>query len=514
MGRDRPGRAPRAERVTRRAESPQARHLEDRRALRKADPALDSRAPHPQAIVVSIAPDGLSAELSLDVRGAEPGIAPTPYAIGRALRKAGLRFGLRASAVRAAIDALAVEGHSHAVVALGAPPQHGVDAHLSLEMEIEKQVGEDVGERIDFRERGGVLNVSRGQHIGTWHLATEGTAGRTVRGEPLEARNGEPGQPRCGRDVKQVEVGEGHIHLHAQSDGALLLAADGTLSVVDLIESEGDVDYRMGNIDVSGSVFVRGTVRSRFRVTALGDIEVQGSIEDALVQADGNVSVHGGILGGEWGKIRAEKNVVAGYSQNAHIFAGADVELRNSDTGSDIEARGRIVAKDRRGCLRGGRYKAFAGIVACELGSERGLPTQVTVGSDPSLDRELDSVRKRLCKAQEAERKAVRNLGFVSAKATRRLSSNRAMNLRRSIKARREGRVAVERLLGRKRRLKSLQEAAGGCTINVRGTVHPGVEIRISGARFEVMRPLQNVRFAYDKELDQIQIDSFKHTTS
>ena len=60
-------------------------------------------------------------------------------------------------------------------------------------------------------------------------------------------------------------------------------------------EVDGDVDVSIGNISFVGSIIVRGTIRSGFKVEAEGDIEVWGNVEAATVQSQGNVIIRGNI---------------------------------------------------------------------------------------------------------------------------------------------------------------------------------------------------------------------------
>lgn len=73
----------------------------------------------------------------------------------------------------------------------------------------------------------------------------------------------------------------------------------GKVFVSDVYEVPADVDNSTGNIEYSGSVTVRGNVKGGFRISAKGDIVVEGIVEDAELYAGGQIIVKRGIHGME-----------------------------------------------------------------------------------------------------------------------------------------------------------------------------------------------------------------------
>ncbi|MCG8312222.1 MAG: FapA family protein [Pseudomonadales bacterium] len=100
-----------------------------------------------------------------------------------------------------------------------------------------------------------------------------------------------------------------------------------------------DVDLHTGNVDYDGSVMIKGDVTNGMCVTASSDVYVNGFIENARINAAGNVVIKQGIIG----KANAAKdpagidapdacyikgkNVMARYAQHAFIEAEDKVEL-------------------------------------------------------------------------------------------------------------------------------------------------------------------------------------------
>jgi hypothetical protein len=269
---------------------------------------------------------------------------------------------------------------------------------------------------------------------------------------------------------------------------------------VDLLEIAGDVDYGTGNIDATGCVLVRGTVRGKFRVTAKHDITVQASIEDAIVEAGDTLHVGASILGGPQGRVAAGSRISVKFAQNANVTCGGDVEIRDSDTNSVIECRGRLLATEARGVLRGGSYTALQGVRVRELGSALGAPTIVSVGTDPALARELREVQEALRAVEEKERKIQRSLGA----STSHVRAPQGLDARRHVKARRELVSSEASLKARKRQLEERLFAGAPPTVEVLGTVHAGVDIYIRGAHWRTQHAAERVRFCYDPETHDI----------
>lgn len=393
-----------------------------------------------------------------------------------AIRAAGVVHGLLPERIEAALRVCEERSAlpRPICIANGTPPVPGRDARIEIESEPEKIIGtlEQSVDQIDFHERQVVKNVRAGQRIAMWLPATSGVPGRRVDGAELLAVDGKETTPVARENVIATELEEGGIAFVAAIDGMLQVRPGNELAVLDLMEVPGDVDYDTGNIDADGSVLVQGTVRSEFRVTAKHDITVRESVEDATVFAGDVVFIEKGIFGGEHGRVSAGEHVSTRFAQNASIVCGGDVEIRDSDTNSVIECRGRLIATQGRGHLRGGRYTAFGGLVARELGSELGVTTIVSVGTDPVLASKLHDEREALLDAQEKGRKG----------------SDDAM------KARPAG------------------PEVHLCTtdlpfIEVLGRVHSGVDIYIRGAHLQTDSVAKHVRYRFDPETGKITVE-------
>lgn len=95
---------------------------------------------------------------------------------------------------------------------------------------------------------------------------------------------------------RNISISEDGLHLFSDVTGHVSLTG-GKVFVSDVYEVQADVDTSTGDINYAGSVHIHGSVRGGFVVTSRGDIVVDGSVEDAMLQAGGDIIVQCGIQG-------------------------------------------------------------------------------------------------------------------------------------------------------------------------------------------------------------------------
>ncbi|MCZ6598660.1 MAG: FapA family protein [Planctomycetota bacterium] len=432
----------------------------------------------------------------LDLRGPGAGEkAVEREELDAAIRAAHVVTGLQRRRIDAVFQAVAA-GRSPGRpirIAFGTRASPGRDARVEVLIDVEKSVGkvdEKTGQ-VDFRERNITPNARKGQHIGTWIPAATGTDGMGVDGTKVTSPVGKEAELLPAEGVETRELEDGRIEILAARDGVVLFPQPNQIVVTDLLEIKGDVDYETGNIDASGCVVVKGTVRSGFRVTAKYHIHVSEGIEAAVVKAGTDLIVGLGIIGDEHSLVSAERLVSIEFAQNARIRCGGDVEIRNSAMNSTIECRGRIVATEKAGRLRGGRYNATNGLIARELGSELGAPTSVCVGMNHEVMRKLAEVRGEI---EEVKEEAGERMRGTENPAEPRSEEELVR--------------AVKLLKAHRRRLEELAFASEPPTVEVLGLVYPGVRIQIRDTAIRVDETLEAVRYRYVPSSEEIEFEA------
>ena len=184
------------------------------------------------------------------------------------------------------------------LVAKGIPPKHGEDARIEYKVDVNKdqvKLEEDASGRVDYKKMNLVENVVVGQILAEKVAATPGKLGRTLFNRMIDARDGKDLEMKAGRNTILSDDG---TRIIAEINGQVVFA-HGKLNVDPVYRVQGDVGPRTGNIMFLGSVVITGNVLDNYEVKAAGNVEVQGSVQKAKVEAEGDIVVKQGIVGRE-----------------------------------------------------------------------------------------------------------------------------------------------------------------------------------------------------------------------
>ncbi|MHC4871382.1 MAG: FapA family protein [Planctomycetota bacterium] len=384
----------------------------------------------------------------------------------------------------------------------GTQPRKGRDAKLSLFFEENQTPGEaDEYGRIDYHERSVIRNVKAGQQLASVIPPEKGTPGKDVYGNEIPAEDGrelviQPGD--------NVNISQDKLKFFAETDGILLIKEE-LLSVTDILEIKGDVDFNSGNVHIDkGSVSITGTVKTDFTVEVADSIIVGESIEGADVKAGGDIEVKHGLLMQSKGCVNALGNISALFAENSNIVSGGDLIITNDITNCNINTKGKVIATKGKGKIMGGIIFADGGIEVNELGSDMGVATEIHFGGEPEnisgLNDEKNILQKNISKIERvigtadpkkillstpvAKRKAIAEIIKAKMAALSRISeieniSDEIMeNYRESLKVR----------------------------VNVLKVTHPGVKIFIAGKTISIDKDIQNCSIYYDAANSKIRI--------
>jgi uncharacterized protein len=375
-----------------------------------------------------------------------------------------------------------------------------------------------------------VHNVNPGDVLATRTPPTAGQPGISVCGEPIAAAPGKPARLRTGPGACMSEDGNtvpatlaGHAVLaNAATKGCRRASRDGlvwrlhapnpaesdTISVSSVYYVRGDVGPRIGHIDFVGSVIVVGNVDRGYHVKAAGDVEIQGSMAGGDVDAGGNISVRYGIHGHDGhGSVTAVGTVRAKFIEFASVHAGGNVYASDGVVHSSVCAGALVEVLGRHGSIIGGRVIAREMVRARDVGSERGIATEVAVGADPALIAEAHRVRARSNElTQQLGRVQQRLAHLQQAHRTGRLNALGRTELvqfhdlyRALLEQRAEVATRQQEML---ELLRALPEAA----VLVDGTCHAGVRVAIGGASHTVATPWQQVQFRRNPQTEAVDL--------
>lgn len=315
---------------------------------------------------------------------------PTFDQIMEKLHAEGVVFGIREEVIHRLLEE---KSNRLTLIAEGVYPVDGEDASLQYFFETDRVrlLPKELEDgRVDHRELSLVQSVQKGQVLVEKKPATPGVAGKNVLGEEVPAVAGKDVNLLAGKNV----VWDNN-RLIATCDGEPTKTGN-KVSVQLVHEIRGNVGYKTGNIDFIGSVHIRGDVESGFIVKAGGDVVITGNVEGGNIQAEGNITINGGIIGQDKSVIKCNGDLYARYIDHAQVDAEGTIKVRDAIMHSVVNSGQKVILGTKKGMIMGGVVRAADLIDVQFLGSKMGTQTEVEVGINPGFRRELNEIEKRL----------------------------------------------------------------------------------------------------------------------
>lgn len=279
-------------------------------------------------------------------------------------------------------------------IAQSKAPINGRKEYFEPIIDIQKKAGKVLSDgRIDFREVDSIIQITVGQEVLQRFPEVKPEDGYSIYGEKLPAMTDDPKGYNCGKNLlpsKQNDL------IYTSSIDGCLEVDKKVVSVVAIVMIKGDVDYSTGNVDFNGSVHIRGSVLPGFVVKARGDVIVEKNVDDAVIEANGGLSVGMGIAGKGNTKIRIGGSLKAKYILNANIEAEGSIIVEDSIINSMVFANDKISVTSPHGKILGGEAIARHEIFVNYAGTQSETPTIITVGRNLTVEREIMEIRKQM----------------------------------------------------------------------------------------------------------------------
>jgi uncharacterized protein (DUF342 family) len=393
------------------------------------------------------------------------------------------------------------------VAAEATNPINGRDAYIQYNFDTDHskvRLREGLNGRIDFKDLNIIKNVVENQPLAKKMPPEQGVPGSTVMAKTIPAKSG--------RDIvlpagKNVHIGKDGVTLFADINGQVMVTA-GKINVEPVYTVQGGVNLKTGNIIFLGTVIINGNVEDGFSVKAAGNIEVNGTVEKAELDAEGDVVVHQGITGKGGGIVRAGHSVWARFIENSVVEAGNMVVASDGIINSQVDAFKRIICQGKRAHIVGGRLRASEEINAKIIGSPMGgTETICEVGIDPKSKEELAALtEKKIACGQELEETNLNLQTLVNIKKQRKtLPEDKEAYMNELMDKRRE---LTENLKGIDESAAKIKEYMNGLTIRGRvsasSRVYPGVKILIRDFKEDVRSEYRAVTFILEEDLVMI----------
>ncbi|MFC1545020.1 DUF342 domain-containing protein, partial [Gemmatimonadota bacterium] len=375
-------------------------------------------------------------------------------------------------------------------------PVDGKDSEIKYYFEAEIKPEIDDKGNVNYKELSLIQSVKKGDKLVEANPSTEGDEGCTIFGKNVPPVKGLQIPLPSGQNCK-LDPSDSNI-LISEIDGCVKLKGKDVL-VEPVIIIKEDIDYSTGNIDFCGSVVVGGDVKSGFEIIAEGDVEVNGIVEDAVIEAGGNVIVKMGFVGREKGNVTAGGEVKLLFCQEQTIVSGGDVYIGDYAMNSKIQTKGKLYATEKTGLIVGGETWAVQGVEAKEIGNDTFVPTKIYAGVDSDIEDKLKDIRVYLVELQKEIKKIKEKLQKLEdLKLSRGLLPRNLQSELDALKSKKRIKEEDnEEFISQLKNYDSELEEFKKAFVTIHDTVYPRVTITIFDKHIVVQESMKNLTYKY-----------------
>ena len=244
---------------------------------------------------------------------------------------------------------------------------------------------------------------------------TQGKDGINVLGKVLKAKKG-----------KNANFKRSPGAQSSAEDADLLVAShaghpivESTWVKVDNIFIVKHADLASGHINFKGSILIKGNVLPQVHIEASGDIQINGSVENATVIAGNNLFVAGGVISEAkpdqnvppkiTSELKAGNEMRLRFVNQSKISCGGDLYFKDYVLNCEIVADGKVdgLSDKGKGIIMGGQCSSETSILIRQSGSDAYIRTCLSCGSLQKLiiSQKKDSYRleRRLKEEKQLE---------------------------------------------------------------------------------------------------------------
>ncbi|MCB1216265.1 DUF342 domain-containing protein [bacterium] len=383
----------------------------------------------------------------------------------------------------------------------GQPGQVCLEGKLSTEQSEEEgaeEAHEDHG-RIDLKEVRHFQNVQAGAVLARPTVITPEMCGVDVYGHPIQPEFKKASAPKPGRGVEQDEkTGE----IRATLTGHASLKA-GRISVMDVLDVNGDVDYGVGNIDFIGSVRIMGNIHPGFHIKAGTDLTISGNVDRASLECSGNLQINGIVFGAGETVIRVGGDAHVDALDQCELSVRGDLTISNYMRHCTASIGGSLQIESPKGNLVGGEVHVYRNVDVTSLGSKMAALTKLTVGRNPFSESNPDEIRQEITENEGKLRQI--SMGIETLKKRLQATGSNLELQQRLGKLMLAEAQFMPVLEGLRLRLEEAQRNATyfrEAIISVRETVYPGVVVNFRDKmQYKTMDSMSSLCF-YEHEAE------------
>lgn len=449
---------------------------------------------------IQVSNDAMEAYLIIEPPTGE-GKWPSKEDALKAISAENVVFGIDEEAINEAINKHQLKP---VLIAKGKPPVNGVDAEINYLFEtgvFRKAFTEDEFGRVDYRQVQNLQNVTIGQKIVEKIPATPGEPGTNVRGEEVKASPGKDKLVKLGKNVAWTEDG---LAIVSTINGEPTLS-NNKVSVHEVHEIKGDVNFQSGNVNFLGSVVIHGNVESGFKIEAEGDVTIYGNVDSADIKAGGNLFIKGGISGMDKSEIICGGDFSAKYIEHASVNCEGNITVREAIMHCQVNSDLKVVCEGGKGLIVGGLIRSGEEISAKSIGSRLGTLTELEVGVKPKLKLEIQELEEQLKQNKDSLDKAEKAISLLSKMSN--LPDDRKEMLQNLIKTSYALKAQINDAEARRQELMEeiLVKSKEKGRIKVKEVIYPGVRVSMGKTTIMIQDEIKYAILSYNEGEIQIQ---------
>jgi uncharacterized protein (DUF342 family) len=385
------------------------------------------------------------------------------------------------------------------LIARGQKVEDGKNGWLKYYFDTHVGPKEDEKGNVNHKELNLIQNVQNGDKLAEIMPPAIGVNGITVTNQSIPAK---PGADVSKPALTNASYDSGNPNLIIALENGHVISKGNAIIVDPVFYVKEDVDYSTGNIDCDGSVFVNGNVISGFSVKSNHDVEINGFVEDAVIEAGGNVLLKSGFTGRGHGRIEAKGKVIAQFCENQLIISEEDICFCEYIMRCKIVTAGRLLVTEQKGLIVGGEIFAQNGVEAKTIGNQSYTPTEIVVGVNREAQKSLNEKQSELKELNNKLKMLAKAIGLIKTKKliNRKLTLDKQILFKKLINA--------DSLLTEKAKtiqsdvdtIKSDCAEYIGATVKVNETIFPKTKITIFDKHLEVIEEASHIVFKYSDE--------------
>ncbi|MDR2578196.1 MAG: FapA family protein [Chitinispirillales bacterium] len=340
-------------------------------------------------VELRVAPDMMSAELTALPAG-ERGTMPTVGFIRNFLKSKNIAYGVDENELAFLMGQISkgISAPMTVIVAEGQRAMKGDDGRVEFCFNTDSSPMPSINPdgSVDYKSVNIVTTVQAGAILAKLHPPSMGRPGMDLAGRAAKALDGAAAAMPAGAGT--IVSPTDPNTLTALIDGVAKF--DGTaVNVTEGYVISSDIDHSTGNVNHQGSVVINGDVKSGFEVNCVGDLQVNGMVEDCKIAVKGNVLCRYGFTGKGGGVIVTGGDVNLGYIKNQMLITDGNVNIAKDAINSNITARKSIRIYGHTLSAVGGTLITTESIVLKTVGTVSGAITTLQIDPEPELVTEL-----------------------------------------------------------------------------------------------------------------------------